>query len=131
MRHIAAARGRVCLISRKFEDRDVALALFAASRRALTTALKVATPTEKKNSRLSQLTEELRFFGLPVLEASLTPLKLSVPTLLALDDRAWSVSSEFYELHRGEVTVVPAALTAGEVCRWAEDSRGAKATTRP
>ncbi|MEY2988319.1 MAG: hypothetical protein RJB13_1840 [Pseudomonadota bacterium] len=126
---IFAAKNRVCVLTQRLDDRELALALFSASRRAVLTALRVSLKkktTEREERRL----EELSFLGIQILKKPLTALKMQSPTLLAIDGRAWSVSSELLEYLANEVTIEPAALTATEVCRWAEDAAGAKAATR-
>lgn len=130
---IYGAKKRVCILSRRFEDREIALALFSASRRAVLTALRVhlKKQTTAQSDSLPRISEELVFLGIPILEKSLDPIKMTTPTILAIDGRAWSISSELYEFSRVEVSVEPAAMTATEVCRWAEGAVGAKAATRP
>lgn len=130
---IYGAKKRICILSRRFEDREIALALFSASRRAVLTALRVHPKKETADQPDSppRISEELALLSIPVLEKSLTPIKMTTPTILAIDGRAWSISSELYEFARVEVNVEPAAMTATEVCRWAEGAVGAKAATRP
>ena len=126
---IFSAKERICIVTDRLDDRELALALFSASRRAVFTAVRVSTRdrlTEREDRRL----EELKFLGLQILKKPLNKNKRQSPTLLAFDRRAWSVSAELLELSEGEVDVEPAPLTATEVCSWVEDAVGAKAATR-
>ena len=126
---IFAAKERVCILTQRLDDRELSFTLFSASRRAVYTALRILvqkTTTEREEQRL----EEFSFLGLQILKKPLIKLKMQDPTLLTIDGRAWSVSSELNEFSASEVNVEPAPLTAAEVCRWAEDAASAKATTR-
>lgn len=124
-----AAKERICILADRLDDREMALALFAASRRAVSTTLRV-TARNKSSERQERRLEELGFLGVQALTKPLRSDKSQVPTIIALDGRAWNVSSELFEFSSGEVNVSASALTAAEVCRWAEGAEGAKAATR-
>ena len=127
------AKHRICILTRKFEDREIALALFAASRRSLGTYLRIEPHrTEAANAdRLMRLADDMRRVGLPIFEESLKKLKLSEPTMIAIDQRAWSVSVELSEMQNSTVSVEAAPMTSSEVCLWAQNSLSAKAATQP
>jgi hypothetical protein len=126
---VFAAKERLCILANRLDDREMSLALFAASRRAVSTALRV-TARNKIPERQERRLEELGFLGVQVLTKPLRSGKSRVPTIIAIDSRAWNVSSELFEFSSGEVSVSPSALTAAEVCRWAEGAEGANAATR-
>lgn len=126
---LLAAQNRVCILSDVFEDREIGLMVYGASRRALTTAIRMNPRSGLLTGRLARLADELRNLGIPIAESPLKSLKIGTPTLLAVDRRAWSIDAPLSETHRGPVAVEPAAWTAGEVCQWAQDPQSAKAAT--
>jgi hypothetical protein len=125
------ARSRVCIVSRSFEDRQLAGFLHAASQRGLLTALRLEprVRSDQQNGRLEHLAGELRALGLSVTEISLKSLKLNEPTLIAIDQRAWSVDADLSEFQKDAVEVEAARWTSDEVCRWAQAAQPAKAAT--
>lgn len=128
-----SAKQRICILTQNFEDRELAFVLFNASRRALAAQLRVEPKLEDLalRGRLGRLLDDLRALGLSVSEASLKKLKLPKPTIIAIDNRAWSVSSELSELENVVVVVEAAPFTAAEVCGWAEAApSGAKPATQ-
>lgn len=126
---ILSARSRVCVVTTAFDDRELGLMMFAASRRALTTAIRTNPRPTALTSRLERLVDEMRALGLPILELSLKNLKLSEPTVIALDQRAWTINQPLSETMAGAVEVESSAWTAAEVCGWAQAAQAAKATT--
>lgn len=128
-----SAKQRICVLTRNFEDRDVGLVLFNASRRALATYIRVEPKrgTLAAGDRLVRLTDDLRGLGLTVSsEESMKNLKLPEPTIIAIDQQAWSVSADLSEMQISEVSVEAAPFTAAEVCAWAQFSAGAKGATQ-
>jgi hypothetical protein len=128
-RHVLTAGSRICVVSSVFEDREIGLMLFAASRRAVSTAIRVSPRSENQPGRLHAVPDNLKMLGLPVQENSLQPLKLSGPTVIAIDRRAWSVSVPLSETLGEPVEVESAPWTAAEVCGWARSAQSAKAAT--
>ena len=126
---ILSGQSRVCILSDVFEDREIGLMVYGASRRALTTAVRINPRSGLLTGRLARLADELRNLGVSISELPLKPLKIATPTLVAVDRRAWSIDAPLSETHRGAVAVEPAAWTAGEVCQWAQDPQSAKAAT--
>jgi hypothetical protein len=129
---IASAKNRICILARLFEDREIAGGLGLASRRALTALVRVEPRSTEANGSADPFMagQTLRAFGLTPWENSLKKLKLSEPTVVAIDNRAWNISTDLSELRRSPVEVEPAPFTAREVCGWADAAAGAKAATR-
>ena len=128
-----SAKQRICILTKNFEDRELAFVLFNASRRALAAQLRVEPKLEGVGfrGRLGRLLDDLRALGLSVSDESLKNLKLPKATIIAIDNRAWSVSSELSELQNVIVDVEAAPFTAAEVCGWAEAApSGAKPATQ-
>jgi len=127
------AKKRICIVSKRFEDRELAFVLFNASRRSVSTHVRVdpqKTLVGSASGRLERLLDDLRSMGLTVSEQPFGNLNLPEPTLIALDNRAWSVSQGLSELVARPVDVEAAPFTAAEVCGWAEAAESAKAATR-
>ncbi|MEN9528244.1 MAG: hypothetical protein RI932_117 [Pseudomonadota bacterium] len=127
------AKKRICILSTRFEDRELAFVLLNASRRSVSTHVRVEpqrTSTRVGVGRLGRVVDDLRSLGLTVLEQSLSKLNLPEPTLVALDNRAWNVSQGLSEVVARPVDVEAAPFTAAEVCSWAEAASSAKAATR-
>jgi hypothetical protein len=123
------ARQRVCIVSSAFEDRELALMMYGVSRRSVSTAIRVNPRTRGPIGRIERVADELSALGLPVLELSIHGLKLSEPTLLAVDGHAWTVSVPLSQFKMTEVETAAAPWTAAEVCSWAEAARSAKPAT--
>lgn len=127
------AKKRICILSQKLEDRELALVLLSASRRSVTTHLRIEpqrTLSAAASGRLGRVLDDLRSLGLTVHEQSLSRLNLPEPTIVALDDRAWSISQGLSEFVARPVDVEAAPFTATEVCGWAEAAPGAKGATQ-
>ncbi len=103
--------------------------LYGVSRRAVATAIRVNPRGSRQGGRLEKVVDELVTLGLPVQELSIAPLKMNEPTLIAIDSRAWSVSSPLSQTASSEVEVEAAPWTSAEVCRWAQAAQSAKAQT--
>jgi len=129
---IYSAQHRVCILSDDFQDREIGFALYNASRRAVLTRLRVDSRGSLKSGtagRLGRLLDELQASGIPVLEKSLKSLRMPEPTILAIDQRAWSISAVLIETSSKAVEVEAAPFTTQEVCNWAEAASSAKAAT--
>ena len=118
-------------MSHVFEDRQLAGFLHAASQRGLLTTLRLEPSArgDQRNGRLERLAGELRMLGVSVSEMSLKTLKMNEPTLIAIDQKAWSVDAHLSEFHTEPVEVEAARWTSEEICRWAQAAQAAKAAT--
>jgi hypothetical protein len=129
---ISSAKRRICVLARIFDDREIAYGLGLASRRAVAALMRLEPPASDSSpsSNPFNASDTLRAFGLTPWKESLKKLKLPEPTVIAIDSRAWSISSELSELRTAPVDVEPAPFTSAEVCGWADAAASAKAATR-
>ncbi|MFZ9520058.1 MAG: hypothetical protein ACO3A4_06220 [Silvanigrellaceae bacterium] len=123
------AKSRICVLSQTFEDRQLASFLHGAAQRGLLTALRLEPLSEKQNGRLERLAGELRILGVSVSETSLKPLKINEPSLVAIDQKAWSIDAGLSEFQNNAIEIEASRWTADEVCRWAQAAQSAKPAT--
>lgn len=128
---ILVAQSKICVVTTQFADRELGLFLFGAAHRAVSVALRM-NPIKRSEGteRLMSVAEEIRLLGVPLFELSLKPLKLTEPTYVAVDQRAWSIGAALVETPLSRAVEVEAApWTSAEVCAWAQSAQSAKAAT--
>jgi hypothetical protein len=127
------AKKQICILAKRFEDRELAFVLLNASRRSLSTRVRVEpqrSGTGLASGRLGRVLDDLRSLGVTVSEQPLSKLNLPAPAVVALDNRAWTISEDLSEVVARPVDVEAAPFTSAEVCGWAEAAAGAKPATR-